>query len=85
MNEIETSLNFEYIKGEDQPEPLDIQAKGLFTRTHNIVINANEKFQRISIYENGVIISEEIYAGKHIIRFNFPFTEVERGKLVINN
>lgn len=85
MTEIETFLNFEYVKGEDQPEALDIQAKGPFTRTHNIVINTNERFQRISIYENGVITSEEVYAGKHIIRFNFPFTEVERGKLVINN
>ncbi len=85
MTELETSLQYEYIKGEDQPEALNIKANGSFVRTHNIVVNTNDRFQRISIYENGMITSEEVYNGKHILRFNHPFTEVERGKLVFNN
>ncbi|OUB23514.1 hypothetical protein BK708_16980 [Bacillus thuringiensis serovar yunnanensis] len=84
MTELETSLQYEYIKGEDQPKGLNIQANGSFVRTHNLFINTNDRAQRISIYENGLIISDEVYSGKHILRFNHPFTEVERGKLVFN-
>lgn len=79
----ETNLNYEYIK--DQPEALNIQAKGQFSKTQDIVIHLPDRFQRISLYENGVIICEEIYNGKQVFRFNYPYTEVEPGKLIINN
>ncbi|WP_002145563.1 hypothetical protein [Bacillus cereus] len=86
MTELETSLQYEYNHDYNlRPEGINVQATGSFIRTHNILINASDRFQRMSIYENGVIMSEEIYNGKHFFRFNFPFTEIEPGKLVINN
>lgn len=46
-------------------------------RTHNILINPENDsfFQRIHIYESGLIMSEEIRRGMRIFRFNKPFTK----------
>ncbi|MBF8418940.1 MAG: hypothetical protein SOI41_07365 [Heyndrickxia coagulans] len=86
MSEQEISLSYEYIKDDNlHPEAINIQAKGVFNRTKNIVISAKDKFQRISFYENGIIISEEIYNGKHVFRFNVPFNELEPGKILLEN
>ena len=82
MSKFEQALNHVYIKDDNKnPEGIDLKAKGSFNRTENILINIPGRFQRISIYENGLIVCEELIPGQHIFRFNKPYTETEPGVL----
>lgn len=79
----EQHLSYVYYKDDNaNPEPINLKMKGEFNRTENIVIQTVDSFQRISIYENGLIVSEEMRQGKHIFRFNKRYEEVEPGELV---
>jgi hypothetical protein len=83
VNEI--SLKYEYVKGKEQHEGLTLQGQGKFIKSQDdIVISSKDKFQRISFYENGIVTSEEIYNGRHVLRFNFPYTETQLGTLVFD-
>lgn len=82
MTKIEQNLNYVYVKDDNTtPEAINLRAKGSFNRIENIVINAPGRFQRISVYENGLISCEEQLPGEHIFRFNKPYTETEPGVL----
>lgn len=43
--------------------------------SHNIVVMPEDKrfFQRIKIYDEGLIVIEEVWQDKRILRFNKPF------------
>ncbi|EOO73363.1 hypothetical protein CN966_30525 [Bacillus cereus] len=82
MTEIESRLQYEYIKSNNRLAAVNLHSKnGPFAVIHNIVIHTDDRFQRIYVYENGIIASEEIYGDKTILRFNRPFTEDEHGTL----
>lgn len=77
------SLNYVYLKNDNiKPESISLRSKGSFDREESIVIDIPERFQRISIYDNGLIVSEEILSGIHLFRFNKPYSETEPGVLV---
>lgn len=79
---IEQILNHVYYKDDNiHPEAISLRAPGVFKRKENIVINIPGRFQRITTYENGLIVCEEMIPGKHIFRFNRPFNEIEAGVL----
>lgn len=83
MSEVEQNLSYVYKKDDNAyPEGINLQANGKFVRKENIVINIPGRFQRISIYENGLIVCEEILPNnQHIFRFNKPYKEIEPGVL----
>lgn len=82
MDGIEQNLSFTYIKDDNSnPGAISLKATGKFDRIENIVISIPERFQRISVYENGLIVSEEILSGQHIFRFNKSYNETEPGVL----
>lgn len=79
---MEQQLTYTYSKDDNvNPEAITLKSKGDFNRTENILINIPGRFQRISIYENGLIVCEEMTSGNHIFRFNKPYTEIEPGVL----
>ncbi|HAT4306155.1 hypothetical protein CYK80_03985 [Clostridium perfringens] len=79
---IEQNLNHVYYKDDNiHPEAISLRAPGVFKKKENIVINIPGRFQRITTYENGLIVCEEMIPGKHIFRFNRPFNEIEAGVL----
>lgn len=43
--------------------------------SHNIVVNPDDKrfFQRIKIFDEGLIVIEEVWQDKRVLRFNKPF------------
>ncbi|MSS42474.1 hypothetical protein FYJ27_01810 [Anaerosalibacter bizertensis] len=82
MSNLEQNLSYVYHKDDNvNPGPIKLETKGNFNRRENIVINVTERFQRISIYENGLIVCEEMLPGKHVFRFNKPYVETEPGTL----
>lgn len=82
MSIVEQNLNHVYIKDDNiNPASINLKMKGSFNRTENIVISIPGRFQRISIYENGLIVCEELLPGEHIFRFNKPYIETEPGVL----
>ena len=71
MSNFEQILNHVYIKDDSvNPEAINLKAKGNFNRIENILIDIPGRFQRISIYENDLIVCEELITGQHIFRFN---------------
>lgn len=79
---LEQTLIYAYIKDDKiHPEAINLRASGQFVKLDEKVINEPGKFQRISEYQNGLIVSEEITSGQHIFRFNKPYKEVEPGVL----
>jgi hypothetical protein len=83
MREREHNLSYVYIKDDNVTSgSIDLRTNGKFIRKDNIVINITERFQRISIYENGLVVCEELLPGQHIFRFNKPYKEEESGVLV---
>ena len=83
MDIIEQNLNYVYQKDDNaNPSAINLKAKGNFEQKENIVINIPGRFQRISTYENGLIVCEEMIPNQHIFRFNKPYTEVEPGVLL---
>lgn len=82
MNEAEQNLSYVYLKDDNiNPNAINLKKVGEFKRKENIVINIPGRFQRISIYENGLIVCEEMLSGQHIFRFNKPYKETEPGTL----
>ncbi|MFL2133625.1 hypothetical protein [Desemzia sp. FAM 24101] len=74
----EVSLNYVItLTAVEDPEGLSLQVNGNFEREHNILAttSTDDKFQRLSIYKKGVIISEEVYNNACVFRFNVPFTQ----------
>ena len=84
LSEKEHNLSYTYLKDDTvHPEAISLKAPGNFVRKENIVIKIPERFQRISVYENGLVVCEEILPGnQRIFRFNKPYKEVEPGVLV---
>lgn len=83
MSETEYNLSHIYIKDDDaNPGSIQLETAGKFVRTENIVINIPGRFQRISVYENGLVVSEEQLPGEHVFRFNKPYTETVPGVLL---
>ncbi|UZW13184.1 hypothetical protein OSC52_15205 [Clostridium pasteurianum] len=82
MSTTDQNLNFTYVKDDNSnPGAINLRANGSFNAKEKIVINIPGRFQRISIYKNELIVSEEILPGEHIFRFNKPYKEVEPGVL----
>ncbi len=82
MNEVEQTLTYTYLKDDDaNPSAINLKANGKFNALQKIVINIPGRFQRISVYENGLTVCEETYSGEHIFRFNKPYNETEPGVL----
>jgi len=82
MSKIEQYLNYVYLKDDNiNPGSISLKTNGEFKREENIVISIPERFQRISTYENGLIVCEEMLPGQHIFRFNKPYNETETGVL----
>lgn len=78
MSDTEQILSYVYHKDDGvNPGSIKLKTKGNFVRSNNIVINIEGRFQRISTYENGLVVCEEMLPGKHIFRFNKPYTETE--------
>lgn len=83
MSTIEQNLNYVYLKDDNvNPSSIDLRTIGSFDLKENIVINIPERFQRISVYTNGLTVCEEILPGQHVFRFNKPYTETEPGVLI---
>lgn len=80
---MEQNLIYVYEKDDNaHPEGITLEGPGKFNRKENIVINIPGRFQRISIYENGLIVSEEILPNfQRVFRFNKPYKEVNPGVL----
>lgn len=75
-------LAYVYHKDDDKhPEGIKLETAGSFTKVDEKVTNEPGKFQRLAKYSNGLIVSEEMYPGQHIFRFNKPFTETSEGVL----
>ena len=73
----EITLNHIITLPVDQQDSLSLNARsGLFEREYNLLVTTGEddKFQRLSIYSNGVIVSEEVTSNGKIFRFNVPFS-----------
>jgi hypothetical protein len=82
MSATEQNLNFTYVNDDNSnPGGINLRANGSFDVKEKIVINVTGRFQRISIYENNLIVSEEILHGQHIFRFNKLYKEIEPGVL----
>lgn len=82
MSKLEQNLNYVYFKDDNvNPGSISLRTEGNLNRIENIVINISGRFQRISVYENGLIVCEEMIPGQHIFRFNKPYTEIESGVL----
>lgn len=78
MSDLEQSLDYVYHKDDNvNSGPIKLEAKGKFNRKENIVIHIPERFQRISVYDNELIVCEEMLPGQHIFRFNKPYTETK--------
>jgi hypothetical protein len=79
----EHELVYTYYKDDDKhPEPISLRAPGKFEKIDSYESNRPGHFKRVTKYENGMVISEEMLPGEHIFRFNKPYKEVEPGVLV---
>jgi len=85
----ETSLKYEVTLPNDgtHDEGLSLRPRsGSFgEEEHNIVIDPSDKsfFQRIKIYSNGLVTSEEVRRDNRVIRFNVPY-ELEDGVYILD-
>lgn len=82
MSNLDQHLPYIYEKDDDKnPESIRLETNGSFNKINEKVENNPGHFKRVSEYSNGLIVSEEMHNGKHIFRFNKPFTEAAKGIL----